>query len=142
MNNSLKSISKTKVPRNFMLLEALNKAGNYTHVTYGLADEKEDDSKSVNNYIKMEYWNCTMMYDDGDNLNVFEVLCRCPFSYPDEKPILTFSKESLQHKKIKKMCNSDGSLTENALTFCKWNENMLLGDYLTSVLNVISSRHI
>ena len=134
----VKSNSKTKVPRNFLLLEALNKAGNYTHVTYGLADENEKDEKLMNNYVKMEYWNCTLMYDDGNNLNVFEVSSRCTSDYPKEKPILKFSKESLQHKKVKKICDADGNLTENAITLSKWNENMLLGDYLNAVLNVIS----
>ena len=134
--------SNTKIPRNFLLLEALNKAGNYTHVTYGLADEKEYDEKLKNNYVKMEYWNCTMMYDDGENLNVFEVSCRCPMNYPKERPILTFSKESMQHKRVKKICDAEGNLTENAATLAKWNENMLLGDYLSAVLNVISGNYI
>lgn len=132
--------SKTKIPRNFLLLESLNKAGDYTHVTYGIADEKENDDKLKNNYIKMEYWDCTIMYDDGNNLNVLEVLCRCTQNYPNERPILTFSKGSLQHKRVRKICDASGNLTENAASLCKLNENMLLGDYLTSVLNIISGQ--
>jgi len=136
------TISKTKIPRNFLLLDALNKAGNYSCVTYGLVDEKEDDEKLKYNYAKMEYWNCTIMYDDGDTLNIFEVLCRCTLNYPKERPILTFSKDSMQHKKIKKICDDNGNLTENAAAMTKWNENMLLGDYLSAVLSVISGGYI
>lgn len=131
-------MKKTIIPRNFLLLESLNKAGNYTHVTYGLADENESDEQLKNNYVKMEYWNCTMMYDDGYNLNVFEVLCRCTLNYPNERPILIFSQESLKHKRVKRICDEKGYLTENAEASIKLSEDMLLGDYLSSVLNLIS----
>ena len=141
--SSVKSTSnKTKIPRNFLLLDALNKTGNYTNVTYGLVDENENDEKLKNNYIKMEYWNCTMVYDDGNNLNVFEVSCRCGLNYPQERPILTFSKESLLHKTIKKRCDPEGNLTDETALLTKWNENMLLGDYLSAVLKVISGNSI
>ena len=135
-------MNKTKIPRNFLLLDALNKAGNYTHVTYGLIDEIENDKDLNNNFIKMEYWNCTIMYDDGNNLNVFEVVCRCTPNYPDERPILIFSKDSLKHKRIKRICDNYGYLTDQALSLCKWNENMLLGDYLTAVLNIINKNNL
>lgn len=130
--------STNKIPRNFLLLEALNKSGNYTHVTYGLVDENETNDLLKNNYVKMEYWNCTMLYEDNNDLNVFEISCRCTPNYPQEKPKLTFSKNSLQHNKVKKICDINGNLTENAITQSKWDENMLLGDYLSAVLNVLS----
>lgn len=125
--------NKTKVPRNFLLLDAINKAGNYTHVTYGLIDENEDD-KYLNNYVQMRYWNCTLLYDDGESLIVFKALCECTQKYPEEKPILKFSEESMEYDKVKNVCDDDGNFTENA----KWNESMSLGDYLQSVLNIIS----
>jgi hypothetical protein len=134
----MSKLLKTKVPRNFLLLDALNKAGNYTHVTYGLVDEDTSDDKLQNNYVKLEYWNCTIMYDDGETLNVFDVLCRCTQNYPKEKPILTFSKESMQHKRVRKICDAAGNLTDSAISQTKYAESMLLGDYLSAVLALIS----
>ena len=136
--NKTNKTSKTVIPRNFLLYDSLEKIGNYTHVTYGLADEDTDPSFK-NNYVKMEYWNCTIMYDDGDALNIFEVRCRCTKKYPEERPILTFLGESMQHKRIKKICNTDGTLKADTINLIKWDQSMSLGDYLNAALNVISN---
>ena len=133
-----KTNSKTKVPRNFVLLDSLNKAGNYTHVTFGLVSENENDERYKNNFIKMEYWNATLMFDDGENINVFELLCRCTLNFPKKRPIVQFSKTSLEYKRIKKLCDKDGNLMESALVLIKYSENMSLGDYLEEILRVVS----
>lgn len=129
--------ASTKVPRNFLLLEALNKSGNYTHISYGLVDEDENDKELKNNYAKMEYWNCTLTYDDGE-LNLFEVRCKCTPNFPNERPILTFSPQSMLHKKIKKICDINGNLTENAVKLINWGPDMSFGDYLSTVQRIIS----
>jgi len=139
MSKTLVVGSKTVTPRNFLLLESLNKAGNYTHVTFGLIDEALDEKKYKNNYIKMEHWNGTMMYDDGENMNIFELTIHCTKNYPKERPIIIFAQQSLEHKRLKKVCNSDGHLIEPVIQLIKSDETTLLGDYLTSVLNIIAT---
>lgn len=127
---------RTVVPRNFLLLDALNNVGNYTHITYGLADEKD----YANNYVKMEYWNVTFMYDDGEVMNIFEALCRCSQTFPKERPTVTFNKGGLEHRRLRKLCQPDGKLTEATTSQVRWTENMSLGDYLSEILRVISAR--
>jgi len=129
---------KTKTPRNFILLDSLNNVGKYTHVTYGLMDEVENDPALKNNYIKMEYWSASLIYDDGDNMNIFELAVRCTPLFPTERPILTFSEQSMTNKRIKKLCDSTGKLTESAKQLIKWNETQSLGDYLSAVLDIIA----
>jgi hypothetical protein len=133
----MKKASKTKTPRNFLLLDALNKASNYTHVTYGLIDEIENDENLINNYAKMQHWYYTIVCED-DEMTVLEGKCECTMNYPNERPILYFSKESMQNKKVKKICDQDGTLNENTKKMVKWDENMSLGDYLSAVQNIIS----
>lgn len=128
-------MNKTKIPRNFQLLNAINKAGNYTHVTYGLTAENDDEYK--NNFAKMIWWDCTMIYDDGVNFTIFEAKCECTNKYPHEAPRLQFSPLFLDNDLIKNICDSEGFLLPHIKSAIKWNENQLLGDYLTNVLNII-----
>ncbi|AYV83623.1 MAG: hypothetical protein Hyperionvirus9_40 [Hyperionvirus sp.] len=131
--------SKTVVPRNFHLLEAINKAGNVTHVTFGLIDEALDEKKYNNNFTKMEHFNGTMMYDDGENMNIFEYTIHCTKNYPKERPLITFAPHCLEHRRLKKVCSANGCLIEPVLALIKSDETTLLGDYLTNVLHVIAT---
>ena len=131
-----KLVSKTQVPRNFLLLDALNKSKDFTHVTYGLTDEDENDKNLRNNYTTMKYWNCSLIYDDGQDMNIFTAQCICTEKYPHEMPKLKFSKESMNHKRIKKVSDSEGNLVESYIS-SKWNEAMSLGEYLNTVLKII-----
>lgn len=127
----------TQIPRNFLLLDAVNKSGTYTHATYGLVDESIG-TKYENNFIKMEYWNATLVYDDGNEISLLSLEMRCTENYPEERPIITFSEDSLKSKRVSKLCDSDGNLTSNAVLQIKWNIEMSLGDYLSEVLRAIS----
>lgn len=127
----------TETPRNFLLLDAVNKSGTYTHTTYGLVDECPG-TKYENNFIKMEYWNATLVYDDGVEMCVFTLEMRCTGNYPEERPIITFSEDSLKCKRIKNLCDLDGNLTDKSILQIKWNKEMSLGDYLSEILRAIS----
>lgn len=129
--------SKTIIPRNFILLDALNKAVNYNHVSYGLCDE--DESKYKNNYVTMEYWTGSMTYDDGENYNIFNFEVQCTKKYPQERPIVQFADHSIEHRRLKKTCDENGKPLTTVLDMVKYSETMLLGDYLTSLLTAIST---
>lgn len=131
-------MQKTKVPRNFVLLDALKNAKNYTHVTYGLVDEDKLDPRLALNFVKLEYWNCTIMYDDGINLNIFELQCYCPNNFPEVPPVATFSKESLENKKVTKICDKQGNLTQESINAIQWSSDMNLGDFLNKISKLIS----
>ena len=134
----MSTVSKTVIPRNFLLLEALNKDGNYSLVSYGLMDESE----YKNNYVTMEYWNGSMTYDDGENFNIFELLIQCTMKYPEERPIVTFRGQSLENHRLKKLCDEKGHLLESVMKHVKYDESMLLGDYLTNLLTLIKTYRI
>jgi len=119
----------SKIPRNIILFDSLN-SSKYTHVTCGLVEEDENDKELCNNYAKMEYWNCTLIHEKGNETNIYEIRCRCTKNFPDEKPILIFSQESMLENKIAKICDKEGNLKKEINDKIKWNDGMLLGDYL------------
>ena len=126
----------SKVPRNILLFDSLNSA-KYTHVTCGLVDEVEGDKDLHNNYAKLEYWNCTMIHEKSDNINIYEIRCRCPMNFPEEKPMITFSQESMLNNRVAKICDSEGNLKKEIQAKIKWNDGMLLGDYLMEIYNYL-----
>jgi len=121
-----------------MLLDALSHAKDFTHVTYGLTDEDKSDPKLALNFVKLEYWNCTIMYDDGATLNIFELQCFCSNKFPDEPPEAIFSKESLTHKKVMKICDETGNLSPESKKAIKWEPEMNLGGFLNAISNLLS----
>jgi ubiquitin-protein ligase len=130
-------MTKTRVPRNFLLLDDLNNVKNFTHVTYGLMDEDENDQELRNNYATMKYWNCSLIYEGKNNdIKVFTATCVCSIAYPNEAPIIKFDKDSMVHNEVRKICDSDGNLIEPII----WNESMTLGKYLNAILARIGKK--
>lgn len=130
-------MSKTEVkrPRNFILLDCINKVGQYTHVAYGLIDD--DDKTYKNNSVKFEYWNGTLMYEADDNINILPITFRCTPNFPKERPIVNFSKESLEFDYVQNLCKPDGSLHDETIKRLPWSETMKLGEYLNQILNLM-----
>lgn len=126
----IQQLSTCTVPRNFILLDCIERANQFTYVTYGLLDDTEEDPY---NHVKMERWNGTMIYDDGTDLNIFELTFNCSLKFPEEPPIITFAQFSLEHPRIQKLCNSDGTISNAYLSKIEWNSKMGIGEYLTKV---------
>lgn len=132
----INSISQCKVPRTFQLLDALDRAKDYSVITYGLSDDETPENEF--NHVTMENWRCTIMYDDGNAFNIFGMECCCSLKFPDEQPIIKFSEESMQHPKVKKICNEDGTLTNDCKKQIEWDGNkMSLPCYLMKVYDKI-----
>jgi ubiquitin-protein ligase len=81
------------------------------------------------------------MYDDGHDLNIFDVTIKVPLEFPDVPPIVKFAEYSLEHSSIKKICNADGTIKSTSLSSIKWDDKMGLGEYLMNIYNKIKSRY-
>ena len=128
---SLQSKSSVPVPRNFILLDCIERAGQYPNVTYGISF----DDTNPNNSVNLEDWNGTIIFDDGENLNIVDVKIKCTEKFPYEVPIVTFPQYWLENKSIKKICNSDGTLNKNTMEQLNkiWNDKLGIGDYLVNL---------
>lgn len=131
---AIQSVSQSKVPRDFILTNGLERSGQFSNVQYGLSD----DNTNVN-YVRLEYWDCTIIYYEGQEPVIFDLKVRVPLNFPDVAPIATFSKESIQHARINRMCNSDGTLNSQYLsaTSSEWNNHMELPEFLMLLYNKI-----
>jgi len=128
-------MTEIKTPRNFILLDAINKACNFAYVTYGLIDE--DDKLYKNNFIKLEHWMGTLMYDDGFNLNILNITFKCTLNFPEERPIVKFCSESLEIPAVKKICDNDGNILPAHISKLKWSSDMQLGEYLVNIIKIL-----
>lgn len=138
---AIQSISHSMVPRNFILLNSIDRAGQFSNVQYGLTDD--DNGVNKDNYVNMENWSCTIVYDDGrDDFNIFELKLKVPQNFPIAPPVATFAGAHLSHPRINRMCNSDGTLNSsylNAIT-SDWNKNMEIPEFLMWLYNKIRNR--
>ena len=130
---NLKKKSITQIPRNFILLNNIKDAGNYTHVTYGLINENE--GKYKNNYITLEHWIGTLMYDNEEDINILGLTFQCTKNFPKEPPVVKFNDESL--KFVDFLCNEEGYLTDSTVKKLKWNNNIKIAEYIRSILDLL-----
>jgi ubiquitin-protein ligase len=125
--------STTKIPRNFILLGAVETAGEYAYVSYGLIDD--DDDRYRNNNVKLEHWYGSITYDDGKDLHILAFTFQCTKNFPKERPIVKFTKESLQCRQVQKICDGDGNITEEYLSKMVWSEDTKIAKYLTHIMD-------
>ena len=138
---AIQSVSQSKVPRNFVLLNGIDRSAQFSNVQYGLSDE--DNNTNKDNNINMDNWGCTIVYDDGrDDFNIFELKVKVPMNFPDVPPVATFANAHLSHSRISRMCNSDGTLNSSYLSAITsdWNNKMELPEFLMLLYNKIRNR--
>lgn len=139
----IQSISQSKVPRNFVLLNSIDRSGQFTNVQYGLSRE---DDKNKDNNVTLKNWDCTIVFDDGNELSIFELTLNVPMDFPDSPPTATFAQHCLDNSRINRMCKLDGTGTLNddyqTRIISEWNsKNMEIPEYLMWLYNKIKSKY-
>ena len=131
--------STCSVPRNFILLDSIDRAGQFSNVTYGIVPDDEGVNK--NNSVKLENWTGTIMYDDGKELYIIEMKIRVPHEFPLVPPVITFAPHCLEIEKVKKISNDDGTINNKYFSQIEWDpKRMGIGEYLMQIHNKIRNR--
>jgi hypothetical protein len=129
----IQTLSNCVVPRNFILLDSIDRANDFSHVTYGLMEDSEQDPF---NHVTMKNWKGSMIYDDGrSDLLIFELTFECTKDFPNEAPIITFSPYCLENTRVANICDDDGKIKKEIKI--DWNNKTGVGEYLVTVLNKI-----
>ena len=125
-------MSKSKVPRNILLLEEYENSmkGMYGNLSFGL----------VNEDITLTNWFGSII---DKNYDVIEFNFTCEKEYPNLPPCVSFDLNNISpiHKQIKNMCNSDGTLKKEIVIKLGWNSNMKINEYLTNLRNILDKEN-
>lgn len=115
-------IKDTHLPRSFLLDDEIKNSKNYSQVPYGLAK----------NDIDMIDWSVTFITQNGDNIILASF--QCDKDYPKTRPHIIFPPESLNaFKRVRGVCNADGTINESTLKTIPWTSETKIGDYLMLV---------
>lgn len=131
---------KAKVPRNFILLDSLDRAKDFTNVAYGLID---DEKLYPTNSVSLEYWSGSIIYDDGQSdLLVFGLDIYCPLDFPNSPPVVKFNDEAKKHRFVAKMLDKNGEISKDYITSFGWDASKMgIGEYLVRIYDKIRDRY-
>lgn len=138
---SIQEYSSCVVPRNFILIDSIERANQFANVTYGIVPDDDDENKG--NSTKLENWTGTIIYDDGKELYIIEVTMKIPLEeeFYVKPPIIKFAPHCLEFDKVKRMVNDDGTINNKYLAVITWDaKKMGIGEYLTQVYDRIRAR--
>lgn len=114
-------IKDTHLPRSFLLQDEIKNAKNYPQVPYGLSQYD----------IDMIDWSATFITNNND---IIMASFKCDNHFPKTRPQVVFPIDSMTtFKKVKSVCNSDGTINEIILKGIPWTSETKLGDYLMAV---------
>jgi len=135
MSHAKLADQKTKVPRSFRLVESIKLSKEFGYVSYGVIPEDELENKD--NYVKLENWQGSIVYDDGNNFHLFSLHMKVPMEYPDRAPIIVFDSGAMESNRIKKICTNDGHIKSEILDKIGWQTKWNLGDYMMEIRKYI-----
>ena len=112
-------IIASKIPRNFVLLNEVSLAKDYSYVPYGVKDQDKD--------IMMKNWTGTMVHNNGD-ITFFEF--ECDDDFPTSAPRRLRFVVPIENTRVKRVCDEEGYVKKEYIAELRWKEDMKLGDYL------------
>ena len=117
-----------RVPRNILLMEELESCmkGQSEHVSIGIVDGD----------ITLTNWYGSII-DKNYNILFFNFVCTKNF--PNDAPVVTFTKETMMAYKnyLLHVCETDGTLKSTTTNALQWNANKKLLNYFSDLKKLI-----
>jgi hypothetical protein len=121
---------KSKVPRNFKLIEEIGDAQKYSYISFGTEDHD------------LFTFSGSIVTNTGD---VHGVMINCDKDYPITRPTVIFldTSDPQALNALKNVCDNNGSLKSTVQDKIKWGEGAgqcyCIGDYLMEIRKYIRS---